>query len=81
MTRIPILQIDAFADRPVAWNPAAVRLLQDARDENWMQSERLGQEELTGFQASTRGGVVGIGLTDDRVMLAGKAITMLEGHL
>jgi PhzF family phenazine biosynthesis protein len=35
---VPCLQIDAFADRPFAGNPAAVCLLEDARDEQWMQA-------------------------------------------
>ena len=34
---IPILQIDAFTDRPFAGNPAAVCLLEAPRDERWMQ--------------------------------------------
>lgn len=35
---LPILQIDAFADRPFAGNPAAVCVLPAARDGAWMQS-------------------------------------------
>ena len=34
---IPIVQVDAFADRPFAGNPAAVCVLPAARDEQWMQ--------------------------------------------
>jgi predicted PhzF superfamily epimerase YddE/YHI9 len=34
---IPLLQIDAFADRPFAGNPAAVCLLPGPRDAAWMQ--------------------------------------------
>jgi PhzF family phenazine biosynthesis protein len=34
---IPLLQIDAFTDRPFAGNPAAVCLLERAADEPWMQ--------------------------------------------
>jgi PhzF family phenazine biosynthesis protein len=33
----PILQIDAFTDRPFAGNPAGVMLLPEARDAEWMQ--------------------------------------------
>jgi len=33
-----LFQIDAFTDRPFAGNPAAVCLLEEARDDAWMQS-------------------------------------------
>lgn len=35
---IPIFQVDAFTDRPFHGNPAAVCLLDAARDEAWMQA-------------------------------------------
>jgi len=35
---IPLFQVDAFTDRPFHGNPAAVCLLESARDEAWMQS-------------------------------------------
>jgi PhzF family phenazine biosynthesis protein len=35
---IPLFQVDAFTDRPFHGNPAAVCLLEAARDEDWMQS-------------------------------------------
>ena len=35
--RLPIYQIDAFTDRPFAGNPAAVCLLDEPRDDRWMQ--------------------------------------------
>ena len=38
-------------------------------------SRRLGKKELTGYQASERGGVVRARLLEDRVLLAGKAST------
>jgi len=38
VTRIPLLQVDAFTDRAFSGNPAAVCLLDEARDESWMQS-------------------------------------------
>jgi len=34
----PLLQIDAFTDKPFAGNPAAVCLLDDERDAKWMQA-------------------------------------------
>ena len=36
-TDLPFTQVDAFADRPFAGNPAAVCLLPSARDAGWMQ--------------------------------------------
>lgn len=38
MNSIPLLQIDAFADRPFAGNSAAVCLLEQAAPESWMQA-------------------------------------------
>ena len=35
---IEIYQVDAFTDKPFAGNPAAVCLLKDAADADWMQS-------------------------------------------
>ncbi|HUL03606.1 MAG TPA: PhzF family phenazine biosynthesis protein [Gemmatimonadales bacterium] len=34
---LPIVQVDAFTDRPFSGNPAAVCLLPEPRDERWMQ--------------------------------------------
>ncbi|MEE9275993.1 MAG: PhzF family phenazine biosynthesis protein [bacterium] len=42
---------------------------------------RLGKEEMTGFQASARGGVVRVRLAGDRVILGGKAVTVMKGKL
>ena len=35
---VPLVQVDAFADRPFAGNPAAVCLLEGPADEAWMQA-------------------------------------------
>ncbi len=35
---IPLFQVDAFTDRPFAGNPAAVCLLPEDRDDQWMQA-------------------------------------------
>ena len=43
--------------------------------------ERLGKTELTGFQASSRGGVVGVRLDGGRVELRGRAVTVAKGEL
>lgn len=43
--------------------------------------EKLGKTSLTGYQASARGGVVGVELHGDRVYLKGNAVTVLDGHL
>jgi predicted PhzF superfamily epimerase YddE/YHI9 len=43
--------------------------------------ERLGKAELTGFQASKRGGVVRVRVSGDRVILGGTAVTVFRGEL
>ncbi|GGN02399.1 putative PhzF superfamily epimerase YddE/YHI9 [Actinoplanes campanulatus] len=42
---------------------------------------RLGRTELTGYQASPRGGTVRVALHGDRTLLSGRAVTTLEGDL
>jgi PhzF family phenazine biosynthesis protein len=42
---------------------------------------RFGRTEMTGFQASARGGVVRVRLAGDRVILGGRAVTVLRGEL
>jgi len=42
---------------------------------------RLGKREMTGFQASARGGVVGVRVAGDRVVLSGGAVTLFRGTL
>ena len=42
---------------------------------------RLGRDELTGFQASARGGMVQVRPDGDRVHLGGRAVTVLRGQL
>jgi predicted PhzF superfamily epimerase YddE/YHI9 len=44
-------------------------------------ADRIGRSELTGFQASARGGTVKVSLDGDRVRLAGRAVTVLTGQL
>ena len=44
-------------------------------------SGRLGRTELTGYQASARGGVVRTRLAGDRVMLGGQAVTVMRGDV
>ena len=44
-------------------------------------SERLGRTEMTGYQASARGGVVRVRNAGDRVVLGGQAVTVLRGEL
>jgi PhzF family phenazine biosynthesis protein len=43
--------------------------------------ERLGKDEMLAYQASARGGVVGVRVAGDRVILRGKAVTVLRGEL
>ncbi|MGY0487886.1 PhzF family phenazine biosynthesis protein [Streptomyces sp. WG-D5] len=42
---------------------------------------RLGRDELTGLQASARGGLVRVALRGERTLLTGKAVTTIEGEL
>jgi predicted PhzF superfamily epimerase YddE/YHI9 len=42
---------------------------------------RLGKPELTGFQASARGGIVRVRVAGDRVRLGGQAVTVLRCEL
>ena len=42
---------------------------------------RTGRSEFTGEQASARGGIVGMQVEGDRVVLSGHAVTVLEGTL
>ena len=42
---------------------------------------RLGKQQLIGYQASPRGGVVRVTMTGDRVLLAGRAVTVFRGEL
>ena len=44
-------------------------------------AERLGRDALTGYQASARGGLVGVRVRGDRVALTGRAVTVLRGEL
>ena len=44
-------------------------------------SARLGKMEMTGFQASRRGGYVRVRVEGNRVKLGGKAVTVLRGEL
>jgi PhzF family phenazine biosynthesis protein len=44
-------------------------------------SQRLGRDELTGLQASTRPGLVRTAVRGDRVHLSGHAVTVVDGSL
>ena len=43
--------------------------------------KRLGRDQLTGYQASARGGIVRVLLDGDRVRLGGQAVTVVRGEL
>ncbi len=43
--------------------------------------ERLGRDNLVGYQASARGGYVRTRCEGDRVLLSGQAITVMRGEL
>ncbi len=42
---------------------------------------RLGKAELLAYQASARGGVIGVRVQGERVQLGGQAVTVLQGEL
>jgi predicted PhzF superfamily epimerase YddE/YHI9 len=44
-------------------------------------ADRLGRTSLRGLQASPRSGLVGVELNGDRVTIAGRAVTVLDGAL
>lgn len=64
-----IFQVDAFTDRLFTGNPAGVCMLPAPRTDR------------KAYQASARGGLIGVRLNGDRVFLAGKAVTVLRGEL
>jgi len=44
-------------------------------------SAKLNKNKLVGYQASKRGGIVGVEIAGDRVKLKGKAVTFLSGNI
>ena len=44
-------------------------------------AQRIGKPEMTGYQASPRGGIVRVRPVEDRVFLSGQAVTVLRGEL
>ncbi len=44
-------------------------------------SDRLGTTEMTGFQTSSRGGIVRVRVAGDRVILGGQGVTVFKGEL
>ncbi|MEX2609319.1 MAG: PhzF family phenazine biosynthesis protein [Gemmatimonadota bacterium] len=44
-------------------------------------AERLGRDQLTGYQVSARGGEVRVTVEGDRVRLGGRAVTVMRGEL
>jgi predicted PhzF superfamily epimerase YddE/YHI9 len=44
-------------------------------------SAKLGKCEMTGYQASARGGVVRVRLEGGRIVLGGQAVTIMEAQL
>jgi predicted PhzF superfamily epimerase YddE/YHI9 len=44
-------------------------------------SDVLGKEELTAYQASARGGTLGVRVAGQRVHLSGQAVTVLRAEL
>lgn len=44
-------------------------------------AKRLGKQELIGYQASRRGGIIRVRVESERVVIAGKAVTVMTGEL
>ncbi|RPJ85455.1 MAG: PhzF family phenazine biosynthesis protein [Acidobacteria bacterium] len=44
-------------------------------------ASRLGKNDLVGYQASARGGIVRVGVRGNRVLIGGQAVTVLRGEL
>jgi predicted PhzF superfamily epimerase YddE/YHI9 len=42
---------------------------------------KLGKQDLRAYQASSRGGILRVGLRDDRVLIGGQAVTVLRAEL
>jgi predicted PhzF superfamily epimerase YddE/YHI9 len=42
---------------------------------------KLGKNTLMAYQASSRGGILRVGLRDDRVLISGQAVTVLRADL
>ena len=53
--------------------------IQSALGPYWQ--ERLGKDDLLGYQASERGGTLRVRPRGERVLIAGKAVTVLKGEL
>ncbi|MEO8514547.1 MAG: PhzF family phenazine biosynthesis protein, partial [Ignavibacteria bacterium] len=43
--------------------------------------ERLGKDTFKAYQASERGGILGLKVIGDRVILAGDAVTVISGQI
>lgn len=43
--------------------------------------KKLGKSKFIAYQASKRGGVLKVEIKDERVLISGKAVTIMEGHL
>lgn len=43
--------------------------------------KKLNKAEFVAYQASERGGVLKVKVIEDRVLISGKAVTVLEGEL
>jgi len=86
---LPIVQVDAFTDRPFAGNPAAVCVLPEAREEQWMQQVAREMNlsetaflhpERSGFRLRWFTPVVEVALCG-HATLASAHVLWEEGHL
>lgn len=70
------LGYDADADWALRW---FMPLKEAALAPLW--AARLARDELTAFQASERTGRLGLAVRGDRVLISGRAVTVLDGQL
>jgi len=73
---IKVFMVDAFTSEMFKGNPAAVCLLSSAISDTLMQAIARNI-----YQASQRGGILKVEVSDSRVNISGKAVTVLSGQI
>ena len=75
-----MISCPAFSRPPSAWTRDPVTgSAHCCLGPHW--GARLGTTVLSGYQASRRGGIVRVALNGDRIMLGGRAVTILRGEV
>lgn len=75
---ITLSVVDAFTSVPFRGNPADAAAVRAHCPLSCYRASRTDRRELTGYQASTRGGTVRVRLAGERVELGGEAVTVSE---